>query len=251
MTPSFQGLFYYLWIAPRVLQVLLLAVLIKRNLHPRFPIFTGYTIFSLCNFCALFFLSPASLAAYFKWYSSVLVINTALRFGIVHELFSHVFASRSSLYRIEKRLFRWTTMLMLCVSIAFAAFTTASDVASTWFDVHVLERSGHIVLWGLILYLFMLSSYLHLTWDRLDFGIAVGFGILSSMGLALDAIRSQIGLASHLTLDLLDMASYHCCVLIWLFYLLSPERKREPAPDAIPHTDLEVWNRELDQLLQQ
>jgi len=142
-------------------------------------------------------------------------------------------------------------MFMLCVSITFAAFTTASHVDSTWFDVHVLERSAQIILCGLILSLFMLSSYLHLAWDRLNFGIALGFGILSSMGLALDAMRSQIGLASHLTLDLLDMASYHCCVLIWLFYLLFPERKREQAPDAVPHTDLEVWNRELDQLLQQ
>jgi hypothetical protein len=44
------------------------------------------------------------------------------------------------------------------------------------------------------------------------------------------------------------MATFHCCVVIWLFYLLSKEPVRRPIGE-IPSNDLEVWDRELARLL--
>jgi hypothetical protein len=46
------------------------------------------------------------------------------------------------------------------------------------------------------------------------------------------------------------MATYHCCVLVWLLYVFVPE----PAPDVVkelPEHDLEQWNAELQRLLLQ
>jgi hypothetical protein len=70
------------------------------------------------------------------------------------------------------------------------------------------------------------------------------------VGLAESAIRSLIAHPSYL-LDYLGMATYHCCVLVWIFYMLAPERKTNPPTRKFPDDDLEIWNEELQQLLHQ
>ena len=44
------------------------------------------------------------------------------------------------------------------------------------------------------------------------------------------------------------MATFHCCVLIWFFYLVSKEPVRRSVGE-IPSNDLEVWDRELARML--
>lgn len=251
MTPSLRLLFYYLWVAPHALQVIILVLLFRRGIFSKFPVFTAYTAFSLCKFVALIIVSrfQNAQAAYFKIYALTLAVYTALRFGVVCEIFAHVFAKHVTLRNAQRPLFRWTTVACLTVAFCLAIYTHPSNADPTWFNVHVLERSANILLCGLILSLFLFSSYLALCWNRVVFGIALGVGVLCSFELAIAAMRSQIGFSAHLALDLLDMAVYHCCVLIWLFYLLTPERKPPTIPDDLPDNDLESWNNELETLL--
>ena len=250
MTPILRPLFYYLWVAPHVLQIVILIVLAKRHLYSKFPVFTTYTAFTLFTFVALFLISRSlnTQPAYFKWYSLALGVYVALEFGVVYEIFAQVFANHISLRNVGQPIFRWTTIALLLAAFSFAVYTHSSIADPTWFNVHVLEGSANIVLCGLILALFLSSTYLNLIWNRPTFGIALGFGVLCSLELARAAIRSQIGLSAHLTLDLFDMATYHICVLIWLFYLIIPERKPS-IPDNVPDNDLESWNQELETLL--
>jgi len=44
------------------------------------------------------------------------------------------------------------------------------------------------------------------------------------------------------------MATYHCCVLIWLVYMLVPEAASESVAE-VPHHNLEQWNAEMQRLL--
>ena len=46
------------------------------------------------------------------------------------------------------------------------------------------------------------------------------------------------------------MATYHCCVLIWLVYLLVPDSNRRTVKQ-LPDNNLEQWNAELQRLLLQ
>jgi hypothetical protein len=252
MTPSTKLLFYVLWIGPHVFQLGILIFLVKRSLWRQFPVFASYTAFGICEFIELFLVSKLSPSypTYFKLYGLGLAVTTALRFGIVSEIFAHVFGSRASLRHVQKPLFRWTTVGFLSIAFFLAIYTHRADVDPRWFVVHVLDRSASIIQCGLVLALFLFSFYLDLSWSRVDFGITVGLGILCSLELALAAIRSQIGSSAHLALDLVSMGTYLCCVLIWLLYLAVPERSPAYVARGLPESDLEVWNQELERLLQ-
>jgi hypothetical protein len=253
MTLFLAPLFYYMWGAPRVLQIIIVAVLLQKRLAARFPIFTTFTVFSLCKFVALFLVrqSLTNQVEYFNWYSVMLGVYTVLRFAMVIELFSHVFARHAAVRNFRTPLFHWTAVALIVVALSFAAFAHPSYSDTAWFQVHLLERSANLVLCGLLLSLFLFSACLRLKWSRIDFGIGLGLGVLCSLELALAALRSQIGHSSQLTLDLLDMANYQICVLIWLAYLLLPERYRTQSTEKLPDADLESWNHELQQLLRQ
>jgi hypothetical protein len=50
--------------------------------------------------------------------------------------------------------------------------------------------------------------------------------------------------------DLVTMATYHGCVVIWLVYSLAPETARRRVKE-LPENTLEQWNAELQRLLLQ
>lgn len=102
---------------------------------------------------------------------------------------------------------------------------------------------------GLLLGLFLFSRFLGLSWRRSAFGIALGLGVLTSVDLAMFALRAQ--LTSDVGADFLDLlitGAYLGCVSIWIGYSLAPELK--PASLAVvPHDEVETWNTELQHLL--
>jgi hypothetical protein len=117
--------------------------------------------------------------------------------------------------------------------------------------MHVLERTASILQCGLLVLIFALASFLNLSFRSYVFGIALGLGIFSSVELAASAIRAEIGSAYNGLLDYFIMATYHCCVLIWAFYLWVPERSSQYALKVLPQSDLDNWNKELQRLLKQ
>jgi hypothetical protein len=102
---------------------------------------------------------------------------------------------------------------------------------------------------GLLLSLLLLSRFLGLTWRRPAFGITLGLGILASVDLATAALRAEFTSdAAREFLNLLTTGTYLVCVLIWIAYLLVPDR-RAVTPTVVHHDEVEVWNRELQHFL--
>ena len=116
--------------------------------------------------------------------------------------------------------------------------------------VHVLNRAVGLVQSGLLVFLFLFCAYFRLSWRAYTYGIAVGLGIFASVDLATAALRVWVGTpaAGSYVLDFVTMATYHCCVLIWLVYMLVPEAASESVAE-VPHHNLEQWNAEMQRLL--
>jgi hypothetical protein len=86
-----------------------------------------------------------------------------------------------------------------------------------------------------------------------DRGIALGLSISACVHLATWALVANSSLPdeSRVVLDFINMAAFHFCVLMWLYYLLVPRRvSATRVPIALPENNLAVWNRELEHLLQ-
>ena len=60
---------------------------------------------------------------------------------------------------------------------------------------------------------------------------------------------AHTGMVSYETWRWVNMASYNCAVLVWVSYLLAPQRE-EVAQMAPLTTEVKGWNRALLQLLQ-
>jgi hypothetical protein len=102
---------------------------------------------------------------------------------------------------------------------------------------------------GLLLSLLLFSRFLGMSWRRPAFGITLGLGVLTSLDLAYSALRAEFssGVGAEF-LNLLITGVYLVCVSIWMRYLVAPEP--EPvSPTAVPHDEVEIWNRELQQFL--
>ena len=254
-SPMDSPLFYYLWIAPHVLLVVVLFLTIRRKVYQQFPMFLLYTGFELLQFVVLFALhfKLGTLIAeqYRSAFSIGAAISIALRFAVIFNICVHLLRDYPGLNDVGRSLFRWATVVLLLIAATLAAVTHGSVVEGHVALLSVLDRTASIMQCGLLLLLLAFSQYFALSWRRCAFGLTLGFGLFASVELATSAIRAQLGTAAADSLDLIVMGTYHCCVLIWGFYLVAPERTKVRAPKVLPQADLELWNNEMQRLLQQ
>jgi hypothetical protein len=245
-------LWHYLWLAPRIFLLLIAAVMIRRKLYRDFPIFFAYTLWVAILGLILFALdqSPSiSAVRYWQVYWMDSIACIILRFGMIWEIFAHVFQPYPALWEFGKLVFRWAAVVLLLVAVAVAVYSPSPEGLWILSGVYVVDRTISIVQSGLLLFLFMFSSYFGLSWRSYIFGIASGLGIFAAVQLGATSIWIQTSpLDPNKTLAFVIMATFHCCVLIWLFYLASSEPVRRQVGE-IPHNDLEVWDRELARLL--
>jgi len=246
--------FNYLIIAPHVLLAAVLAVLVHRRLLREFPAFSLYVVSELVQFVVLLTLlrlPSVSASTYAVGYSVGLATSTVLRFGVVYEIIGHILKNYPFYGKAGKALFRWGAGALLLIGALLAAYAGGNDFHPLMFVVNVLDRAASILQCGLLMILLAFAAYIRLPWRSGTFGIALGLGVFASVELANAAIRTHVGYVYSTYLDYLTMATYHACVLIWIYYLWVPERVPAQNTQKLPEQDLEAWNRELQRLIQQ
>lgn len=245
---------YYLLITPHLLFVGVVVALLRQSLYRQFPAFLAYAAFEVIQTIVMLpvILSSITTGSHYAYtYSIALAVSTSLRFGVIHEIFAHIFRNYSAIRYFGKPLFRWATVGTLLAALLLAVYTGGNDLDRLMLVVRLLDRTASILQCGLLVGLFLFASYLGLSWRNHVFGIALGLGIFASVELAASAIRSHTGFEYNALLNYVTMATYHVCVLIWLFYLWVPERSPQYAVKTLPEHDLETWNNELRRLIQQ
>jgi hypothetical protein len=251
--PLLKVLLYYLWIAPHLLLVAIVAIMARRRFFRVFPLFFAYVLFEIVQFGILFSLSlvpSMTVEGYFRLYSLSFAVSTALRFGIILDIWTQLFQKYSVLEHFGKSVFRWITVGLLVAGLGLAAYGGGDTSNRAWYVLNMLNRTALILQTGLLLGLFSFSRYMSLSRSDRVFGIALGVGVYAAVDLVAAAIRSQTGFAYTSALDYASMTAYHGSVLIWMVYLLAPERKAVPGvQEAAGHHELEAWNQELERLL--
>jgi hypothetical protein len=241
-------LLLFLWITPHVLLGVVAVIAFKRRLYREFPCFLVYVLCEIAGFTLLFalysFLGITS-QAYAYAFSATLLLNIALRFGVISEIARDLFRESRFLQAAARRSLQGVTGLLAAVGVLLAVYAPGNNSVKWHTGISVVNRGAAIVQCGLLLFFLLFSRFLGLFWRRAAFGIALGLGILASADLAMFALRGEFSSkAAKELLNLLRTGAYLICVSTWIGYLLTPEI--EPAsPKVVSLDEVDTCNREV------
>src|SRR5260370_26762932 len=125
MTHWYKFLLLYLWIAPHVLLAVVAVLLLIRRVHTDFPAFFLYAWYEIAECVLLFAIAVTGLnkgAWYVRIFLVTLAVSTALRFGVIQEIFDNVFRETGHLDALARISLRWTTGFLLVVVVLCAIF---------------------------------------------------------------------------------------------------------------------------------
>jgi hypothetical protein len=241
--------YYVLWVAGPCLQAFIAVFMLKRRLYREYPLFFAYTLSHVVRFVVLFaFYHQVSKEAYRYPYFAAEVLDAALAFAAIYEVFSNVFRTYEGIWKLTGIVFRWALIVLVFVAVLTSAGSTGSDNQRILAGLFAFNQGVHIVRGGLLFLLILFCSYLGVRWNHFVFGIALGFALSSSVQLVAYATRAHLGPVGSRALSLISAAAYNCAVLVWLYYLLSPAPAERPA--KLPsHTELDDWNESLLELI--
>ncbi|MFZ0771343.1 MAG: hypothetical protein WCA49_23315 [Candidatus Sulfotelmatobacter sp.] len=232
-------LWHYLWLGPHVLQAVLAVLLWRRGIHRQFPFFFAYLVYEASEEITLWTmdvvpLSWVSALAWWRAFFAGAAIEELLKLAVIWELLAHFVRPRPAEAKLGKRLISSTGAVLVMLAVLAAHYTPMVHWQLMLISyAHVFLMAAYIVLSGLMLVLFLFAAYRKMTWDWRALGIALGFAIVWCEHLATWSLTAH-GLAAGRAylLDFLNMGTYHVCVLIWFYYLLSPARASAAVANA-------------------
>jgi len=185
---------------------------------------------------------------YTHWTFELLTMFLGL--GVVYEIFQHLFAAYGSLKRLATTLFQAAVVVLVLAGCV--VMYTHSPVAGNRFVAGfvVVEQGIRIVELGLLVCLFILSSAFGLHWRQSIFGIGLGLTIFVAAQLAGITLRAYSGPGAVRIMDLSRVLSFNLSLLVWLGYLLVPERVTSTT-GALQKGQLEQWNQAVRELIYQ
>jgi hypothetical protein len=255
MLQAHSFLWNYLWVAPNLFLWVLAVLLWRRGLSRQIPAFLSFAVLSAAGELAAFVADVApSVSALNYWRTDwiSLVVESFLKFVVIGEVFSRVFNPYPAVSRLGRNLVTGLGAAMVLLSGLVAGFAHGDSIFRIVAGTHLLKQTVFLVESGLILFLFLFAGYFRLSWDRLSFGVLVGLGISACVHLATWSVIANASPSFRVRtlFAFLIMATYHFCVLIWYYYLLVPGRVASRSPAPLPENNLDLWNRELERLLQ-
>jgi len=243
------SLLYTLWVMLPPLQSTIGYRMWARQLYRDYPLFFAYTISQVARFVVLFYCYQAGIRdVYRQAYLTAEAVDLVIKFGVICELFSHIFRPYDGIRQLGAALLRWASVILVLIAILVAVLSSGPDSDRFLAGFFAMERSVALVQGGLLFLLFILSSSLGLQWEQLTLGIALGFALQTAVSLATFTLRAGIGISSHDVLSLISNAGYDCAVLIWLgtMYARKPVHQFE---HRVQSWDVDSWNRALVDLL--
>lgn len=233
-----------LWLVQLALLALLLLVVIGKRLWNKLPVFAAYSAFTLVE--NLLGYAIHERPVYFLVYLVGESIAVILGLGLVYEIFTSLLSSHAALRRLATLIFSVFVAALLLLAGAVIYTRPAFDANHA---LLVVEEAARIVEVGLIMFLVGFSTVFGLHWRQHVFGIALGLGIFAAVQLTVVTLFWHAG-AGKGFLILASLASYDFSLLVWLGYLLAPERV--PSAAELPkRAQLEQWNRAIMELINQ
>jgi hypothetical protein len=246
----------YFWIAPHVLLAFCAVKMLRMGVHKQFPVFVSYICFQELQFAVLLILnllilrSHASVLTY-RWLLVIgIVISGLLQLASLYEISAVLVMRHSPLARALWPLLRWAAALFVLVAATISGVFSQPGIQRVTDAFEVLNFSAGVINIGVLIVLLAFTRAFHLPWRSLPAGLVLGFGINSSVEMAATMLMSTVGSRGYIAMDLIRMAGFHVCVLVWMIYTFRPEKSVQMVGQGLRKVDLESWNEELQRLVE-
>lgn len=231
-----------LWVLQPALQAVLAVVVFRRKLHKEFPVFFAYTVIQIAIFAVQFpVYTRCSTNAYFYTFWITSALNIVLAFKIIHEVFLDIFRPYPALRDLGTALFKWAALIMVLVSVVVISVTPGWDDPFSR-TIEIVQRCVRVIQCGMVLFLLAFCKNLGVSWKRLSFGIALGFGLFAGIELLTTALYSGSHLAGPMV-NLIDMTAYNAGMTLWLLYS-ALNRRESLVPVLVPQR----WDEALNEI---
>lgn len=243
-----RSLFYAFWLTGLVLQLFLLLAIVVKKVWVRFPFFALYTALTFVENVVAYSLSN-NASMYFYMYLIGETISVLLGIAVVYEVFEHLFAPHPALRSLAANVFRVVAVVLLLLGGVVIYMHAPLSKASFVTALMVVEEGARIVEVGLIMGLFLCSSAFGLHWRQQVFGISLGLGLFIAVRLITITMSGYMPYSGAI-LNLILMLSLNMSLVIWIGYLLAPERSTVSA-ELPERSQLEQWNQAVMELIRQ
>lgn len=235
-----------------MLQISVVAAIIRRRLWREFPLFLSFLIFQISRTGVLFSLRNSPLHyTYVYWITEA--IEAPIMFSVIYEIFACALKPYPSLARLTRVLFFWA--LILLVLIAFGT-ASASPVNNQNVNskhelaqfLYTLKRSISVIQVGLLALLFLFVKTFAIPWRHYLMGIMLGCAFLGSVDLITWLVRVHWGEGIADITNWLVGITQNCVTFVWISYFVLP-RKQPVSVRAVPVSPLREWNDSLREIL--
>jgi hypothetical protein len=239
-------LIHDLWIGGIALQVLLAAILLAKRAWQKYPLFTAYVFFNLFETAATLSVYR-NRAVYFYTFWACEAICIVLGLAVVREIFTNIFSPHAALRKLATIVFRVAVVALILLACG-AIYEQSGNARSIANGVLLASEATRIVELGLIMFLFLSSSAFGLHWRQNEFGIALGLGTWAAVELVNVTLMSHLSPSAGQILSVVRSFSFNFSLLIWLGYLLVPERATSSG-EMPKQAQLEQWNQAVMELI--
>jgi len=246
MNNRIRILYYALWIAHPLLEMGILALLVRRGLMRKFRFFFCYVVTQLMSFAVVFptLWHHHNYAASFYLYWLCQAVSVGFGFGVIHEVFVDVFRSFYTLRDLGTVLFKWAGVVMLLVAGVVSVSANSSQMFPWMQAIITTQRCVRIIQVGMVLFLLLFAQYLGVSRRQQSFGLALGFGSFAIVELAL--VASWVGNHLHNPwMSMVNMSAYNASLLIWVGYIAA---KDPAAVVASARLQTQRWEQSLSDL---
>jgi hypothetical protein len=203
------------------LEVWILTLLRRRNLHRRFPVFTAYIVFTiLATILRSAFLSNYRIYFYVYWMTAPADVFLAV--AAVYESFFKVYGTFYRVWWI-RLLFPSTILAALAYSI-WAAQPHPPVHFSGWNATLLkLVIVVQYVIIGICVLFFVVMRFINVRWRLYEFRFVLGFGISACVTALAGIFRSEFGTRYSFLTEQGPGVAYLVAVFIWLSAVLGRE----------------------------
>lgn len=219
----------------------------RKNLQDRFPAMGAYLAIHLVSAPILLGVLYAQaqpsgdyyFPVYFFVYWTVYAASAVTLFFVCLEVFRSALGSFSGLTKFGIVIFRWAAVASVIVSVASTSFSQKGILILPEIAARLM-RSVSVLELCLVAFLCLAMNALQLSVRDITFGIAFGFGLLSSSDFIISCIIS-LNSSFNSPLQYANQAVLLLSIGIWVTYSVLPAPERKPVVVAANST-IYRWN---------